>query len=665
MKDENKTPAPEISDEDLKEMDKIANDILDGKGSGTHLETELVKAYIEKSDIKKSFEILKKIKYEKFKKRNYRMDNQKKEVLISDPYEINSYCNIKYIKFTDETLHPEYYELNYNNYNGWYHVTSDDTAMIEVLNDLFLLNKDLARDLKESEIIDFLNNAETTKKMIFDKATKNTVEHNETLIERVKISKNRFNSVSDGEELRNRELGLLLIDLFQIVEKQDVPDTKYYLNTNLNCYEPIDKNIGDNMILDIFYDNIATYDHLQKGLKYSKLKVKPTYNIVKFNNCLFSMEDFNILDNHNPLLPAVFCNYNYINEIPYKKVIDPETGETITVLANSNHQLAQDYLTLTFGDDEDAFLEVLGYLFVSGNPKEIIIILTGLAGAGKSTTSKIIRGIIPSIQKSLDKIKKSFGTSDFEGKQVVIIPDTEKQKADDIKSLIAGEGLYIEQKFKDDQEINDNEVQKFMLVGNNIPDVKNDLAMLDKMAIFHHKHRYRYTDNDIAKFHEKFLANNEAVEYLISRSIKAYSDKVKSGNKFKILSKTKEYLRINTVEGAVLSALEDILKVDYNAGSDEDLVYTTDLNNCIKAWEFKNKVTIEKTKSGNIKNLLNRIKEFIGDPEYKGAEVDSEYNKRYYPNLIYKEYDRDSEGKTITTKDHFIQIYLDNLYEEK
>lgn len=680
MVDEINTNNPdEIIGSELKEFNNfIENDLIPKMEKNlplTDLEKELAHKRIVAmdTDIKQQVELFKQIKIDRKNRKNYRKDRKEKTAFESVPYNFqnNDFCNIKYLKFKDPedkpTLTVEYFVLTYNNYENWYQLQhegllNNEDAMDDLLNDLFSINKDLGFNADSDEILNFLNdavtNGETTKIQTKLKNDNNL----SSLYDQKDELKKSFLSLSGNDEKRIRGLGNLAENILQVVIKvineTEDSDQLYYLNIDdgLKCYDPLTNQIKDKFLLDVFDDeNLVTTKQLDKGLEYGKDRVKTCYHTIKFKNVVYDISKFEVLKNHKPLLPSLNVNYKLLsdNDIKYN------SDET---LSNPKYQEVEDYIKYTFEEDANAFYEVVGYSFDSGNLRNILIILTGIEGAGKSAIKKILVGILSGVEKPLDKLFSSFGTSNIEGKTFISIPDVEDKEVDNLKALISGEGWEIEQKYKDSKELPEEETPIMILQANQIPVMKLDQAMLDRLPVFHFKNKIRYTDSEDPKFAEHFLADDEKCEYLIYRSIKQYKEMVDSGSRFKILDKTNRYLKMNMVGSSVLTALEKIIKpYDSEYDQTEYAVYANELNKAVMGYAIDEKITIEKTKGQDrVKDILKYVKEFLGIDDSNipyATEKEAQTSRRYYPDLTYNLRTDEKATDGELWKDYYIGIY--------
>lgn len=113
--------------------------------------------------------------------------------------------------------------------------------------------------------------------------------------------------------------------------------------------------------------------------------------IVKFNNCLYSMENHKVVKSDEPVFTVVESNYNYN---PYAKPVDiyyNDGNDSINIEEFLN-QLFERNVPAETEKYVKGVLQVLGYLFTSGTSHKNVIFQMGV-GSGKSTLSNMIKAI--------------------------------------------------------------------------------------------------------------------------------------------------------------------------------------------------------------------------------------------------------------------------------
>ena len=553
--------------------------------------------------------------------------NNNKSIIDGKPtYKINNYCYIsKYIDFGGTE-----YNLRYNNY---YHKYDN---LGKLLSDLNRLNSEIAKDLTENNINYFF----TTE---FESIP--SIDGYECIF---------TNSLDAPLYMGNyitqftfyNEIGKFFINRFQIVEAKTTKEL-YYFNPDLNCYCALTDNILNSFFSMECPTRPTTLKKLKKSIKeYVSIFIPVSYNIIKFNNCLYDINSFKIVNPEDPVIPYLECPYNY--------------KEDVNNLDNLNYKLGNDYLNSTYGEDKEAYLEVLGYMFTAGNNKEILIIKTGSGGGGKTTSSRIEEAIFPSTEKQYKQLISKFGKSDVLGKKLIIVPNVDKIYLEDLKGLMSGEGQYIEAKGQDQIAISGNTSIKYELVCNNIPNIPMDQTMKDKLLIFHYKNNFRYTEADLnnenKRYSDVIINNPEAMEFIISQAIEQYKEMLKNKKPFKILNKNINYLKSNSSDSVLINALNDILEVDtsINTNSPNDVIVSTkDLEKIIKNYSMMYNVNIETTPSGRIRKLNKYLSMFIGsNKKYKAINKNGLTNVKFYPEVKYK---KNINGTDLNSKDYYLK----------
>lgn len=562
-------------------------------------------------------------------------------------YKINNYCKIHKFKENEQ----DYYVLIYNNFK----------CLHDNINSLYLDLKFLSENMfKNSNLKDktqFINdmdyylslNYEYTplpnEYSIYKKGYCSEIPSLTYKRDRIGTALKRGFKDKNQEESYN-DLGQFFIDLFQIAAAKTSNDL-YYFNPDLNCYCVLNDTILNDFFSILYPKRPTTLKKLKKAIKeYVSIFIPVSYNIIKFNNCLYDINSFKIVNPEDPVIPYLECPYNY--------------KEDVNNLDNLNYKLGNDYLNSTYGEDKEAYLEVLGYMFTAGNNKEILIIKTGSGGGGKTTSSRIEEAIFPSTEKQYKQLISKFGKSDVLGKKLIIVPNVDKIYLEDLKGLMSGEGQYIEAKGQDQIAISGNTSIKYELVCNNIPNIPMDQTMKDKLLIFHYKNNFRYTEADLnnenKRYSDVIINNPEAMEFIISQAIEQYKEMLKNKKPFKILNKNINYLKSNSSDSVLINALNDILEVDtsINTNSPNDVIVSTkDLEKIIKNYSMMYNVNIETTPSGRIRKLNKYLSMFIGsNKKYKAINKNGLTNIKFYPEVKYK---KNINGTDLNSKDYYLK----------
>ena len=437
-----------------------------------------------------------------------------------------------------------------------------------------------------------------------------------------------------------------------------------YIKNNNNGYDSVD--IDD--IMEYLYNsgdfetNTIHTDDITKALGFISERVKPSYNIVKFPNCLYDIKNFKVLETpEKPILTLTEVQYNYNPEAKGKLIV--EFLETSLKQPDDTPEELQERVQSVY--------EFIGYLLTSGNPLNAWFIITGIGGAGKGVFTRLIISIFGYEKVGDLKLQEltpenKFSTAHLESKVINIVRDSPKKPIEDtgmLKAITGYDDIGIEHKGQDKYILPKEEVPDMVTVCNNVPRFKEgfDESILQRAIIFEFLNQFRGTDNENTHLEEDILSNPEELEYLIFQSIQAYKTMVQSGKDFKArINKDKTMELLGKHTDPLSYILPILVKYNHRAEEDgEEYILTDELNKLIVFVGKKLGLNITGlTKDGLIKpvTLINKIKrEFNLDKEYKTEPKAMEYNqftrkyeyKRIYPNLCktpeYDEYLKEME----------------------
>lgn len=446
-----------------------------------------------------------------------------------------------------------------------------------------------------------------------------------------------------------KQLGIYLNEHGVILRK--IINTPYIYNNNTNGFDSIE--IDDiveilNTNNDFEVNSICTED-INKALTFIGDRRTPTYNIVKFKNCLYNMETFQVIkETEEPVLTLTEVKYNYN---PTAK------GDLIIKFLKSS--LAKPY------DSEEqieervqGFLEFIGYILTSGNFLNCWFIFAGIGGAGKGVATNLITAIFGSdkvggLQLQELTTDNRFATSHLLNKKINIVRDSPKKPIEDtgmLKAITGYDDIPIEPKGKDKIMLPKEEVSDFLTVCNNIPVFIDGFeeAIVQRVVLFEFLNRFRGTDKQDAKLEDKILANDSEMEWLLYNGIEAYKKMIMEGRDFKARIsevKTRELLGKHTDPIAYI--IPKLVKyTDMDLTGTEDTIKTDELNKLIIFVAKKEGLNITNLdKKGRIssKTLLKEIRsEFDLDKHYTTDSI-KEYDNgnrksvRIYPHLYKSE----------------------------
>ena len=192
------------------------------------------------------------------------------------------------------------------------------------------------------------------------------------------------------------------------------------------------------------------------------------------------------------------------------------------------------------------FLELNGYNFTKDNPHNLITLLIGPGGNGKTTLMALIKIIFHSSVAAvgLHQFENDFGLQPILGKRINIMPDIKKNFLKDIGMLKAVTGedeTTVNRKYKD--PITTKLGCKVIGAGNHLPRIEEDTqALWRRIIIIELTNTFK---NPTIK--KRLLNDTEGIEWFIYESIQAYK-KVKINGKSLQKSASevrKEYLRLS------------------------------------------------------------------------------------------------------------------------
>ncbi len=461
-------------------------------------------------------------------------------------------------------------------------------------------------------------------------------------------------------ELGRRDLSKYLSQKYGVILRKYIGtiykrDGKGYIQTS-----------HDDLILQLKKDFESNFIHdndLKNAIGFISDRLEPVPNMVKFKNTLYDMEQMKPIEEpKEPIFTLLEIPYNYnpnaestlMKEFLYSSLerpIDEETKEAV-----------------------QGILEFTGYLFTSGNKHEILPIITGLTGAGKSVFFNIITAIFGKDKISgisLQRLEKdSHASSQFINAHLNIIRDSDTSMITNnslIKNWTGNEAFNINPKYKQPFDLPGDEVPKPILVCNTMPEFKvYEDAVVRRFLIIEFLISFTKTGKANPNLEKDILANDEEIEWFIYQSLQAYKEMEENGRDFifKISEdETKELIEKHTHPlNHIVSELidkHDVEAYDWEKKFNEKEflpVYTDDLVDAILYVSERDGIDVPVDKHGRInKTALVKVirDEFdLHDGEIVKNKQSNQYsqhreykarlvrwkgrNAKAYPNLIPK-----------------------------
>ena len=302
-------------------------------------------------------------------------------------------------------------------------------------------------------------------------------------------------------------------------------------------------------------------------------------------------------------------------------------------------------------------LQLIGYLFTSGNKYNILPILAGVSGGGKSVLTNILTHIF-----GKDKIadlglqqmnKDPHGLASLSNKHLNFIRDSEGGLIEDngnLKKLIGNEDIGVNPKYKPPYIIPKEEVPKTVLIANNIPRFRTKSDIINKLVIIEFLVRFRGTDKENPNLEEEILANPNEIEWLIYQSIEAYKE-IQQGQDFILKLPVDETLKLMDKHTNPISYLLGLVIEEHNPAKAEELeksILTHELNQVLIYMAGVYGVDIELDKNGLIpaRLLLTAIKKEFNLEDGETVPITDSYGET-------KDINRKYETRTKYIRDSF------------
>ncbi len=378
-----------------------------------------------------------------------------------------------------------------------------------------------------------------------------------------------------GVQKAQRDLGNYLNKECGIILRENTHDL-YKLDYSSNGYNSttVDKIIAE--LTGIFGDdNLFSTNDVETAVDFISERLTPEYNIVKFSNGLYSMKEHQLITPENPVFTLIESPYAYNPDAEPEYIVD----YLYSSLEKETPEKTDEYVK--------GVLEYVGYLFTSGNGRNILGWITGIGGGGKSTFANIIQAVFGNKCADLDFAdieKNTHSTSILVGNHLNIVREADNGVVTNnkpYKVLVGDEPIPINPKNQHPYMLPKDEVPKSVMVANNIPPFKNPvLSIIQRFLIIEFNKIFRNTDSDIKDLDDLIINSNADMEWLIYNSLEAYKEMVESKKGFKLKvsdAKTKELMYKHSKPVNYL-VNKFILKHDKNAFDTKVKIYKESAN---------------------------------------------------------------------------------------
>ena len=459
-----------------------------------------------------------------------------------------------------------------------------------------------------------------------------------------------------------------------VILRKNIHDI-YKLDISTNAYKQITLDELVQFMEGLFNEkNLINDNDLDKAIHYITDRLEPEPNIIKFNNCLYSMKEHGIIESEVPVFTIIESPYDF-NPEAKSNYIEKFLHDSLEVKDPNNTDEENEALTK---QKVKGVYQIIGYLFTSGNYLTALFFIVGISGSGKSIFGNILTAIFGGSEKISDvKLEKlanpndNHSSSGLVNKHLNIIKDSDNSVIKDegmIKQLSGNEDIPINPKGKTPYSLNKDYVPKTLLVANNMPIFKNiSEAIIERSVVIEFTTKFRGTKKEDKKLLDNILDNPEEVEFIIFKGLKAYKEMEENQEDFILRVNQEKTLELLNKHSRPINYLirKLISKVDEIASETEEelgsgVVYTNDLNDYCLRLAKEEGIEVPVNNKGMIyKNrMFKAIKEefelegvlFKDEKEF---HVKTTYNsktgkkERYYPYLIksdlFKKYEEEDE----------------------
>ena len=330
-------------------------------------------------------------------------------------------------------------------------------------------------------------------------------------------------------------LAKLLIEEFGIIIKapgENILKT-YQLDSKTNTFYKItNRDIMNLCVKDMGDDAIIDTDNVAKTVKAITKTKNVDYDLIKFKNGVLNWKTWEFVPKYEkPVLPYLSLDYEFN---PHAKPSD----------------LLMNFLMSSFemGTEEETrtnirgVLELIGYYLTPGNPKQIIVILVGPGGTGKSVLLSIISSVFgdkPNVcEVSLQDLAgkgSQFAKAPLIDAQINIINDMSTESINDvggIKQITGNTSTPVEVKFEGIETLEPQEIPKTWGSANRFPFMNGDEALYERIILINMNHKFRGKSNQIESLEEKIKNNETDMEWLIYHSLYAFYRMECEGKRF-------------------------------------------------------------------------------------------------------------------------------------
>ena len=333
-----------------------------------------------------------------------------------------------------------------------------------------------------------------------------------------------------------------------------------------NICKPVDNSDLLNFIINLTDINALSQETLDKVLTYFTRENEPVKHCIVTENGYY---DFNIQQFFTESKEEIIID----KKTPYRyreDLIDVEPPKKLkTFLIDIfKKKDAETYNDLK--EDITSLLELIGYMLDDGNRFQILITFIGDSNSGKGLTMRLVNFLLDGKVCDVDIFKGRSSGKELNAlveNDLNVIHEFKSGSKNDInffKQVTGGDNLQISKLYREPKTYTHNEYAKTVLTANDVNDLIEDtdkatIRRLSTFIIFRN-----VPDKTIDDFDEQIRDEPDAMDWLLTNSIEAYANILRTGNDFKAKhdnEKTVEMLK--KFNKPILQELQEAYYYDY------------------------------------------------------------------------------------------------------
>ena len=347
---------------------------------------------------------------------------------------------------------------------------------------------------------------------------------------------------------------------------------RYVLPLSNNICKPVNNSDLLNFIVDLTGINELSQETLDKALKYFTRETKPVKHCIvtkngyyDFNSQKFFTEskDEIIIDKNTP--------YTYRTELIGTKPPD-KLKNFLTDLFKKNGKSYDD-----LKEEITELLELIGYMLDDGNRFQILIVFIGDSNCGKGLTMKLVDYLLEGRVCDVDIFKGRAVGKELNAlveNDLNVIQEFKSNGKNDInffKQITGGDNIQISKLYAEPKTYTHDEYAKSVLTANDVDDLIRDAdnASLRRLSTFI---KFKNVpDKIIGDLDKQIRDEPDAMDWLLTNSIDAYSNVLRTGANFKAKHTNEETLdMLSEYDNPILKELQDTYYYRYDTWEDSN-----------------------------------------------------------------------------------------------